>query len=533
MTAPSTVPEAGRSRWRDVLAGGTVALVLIPQSMACAELAGLPAHRGLLAGALPPLVASLLTSSPYLQTGPVAVTSLLTFGALSSMAVPGSDEYVVLACLLALVVGVVRLALGLLKAGSITYLMSQPVLRGFTAAAALVIVAGQVPPLLGLDAGGRGAVEGAARALSSPGRWDAGALTLGLLTLGVILGGQRFLPRFPAVLLAVVGGTLLSAGYGWGGPRVGSAEVEFLFSLDLPWSRLPSLFVSGALIAFVGFAEVASVAQYYAEQHRVPWDPDREFLSQGAANLASGLSGGFPVGGSLSRTSLAVLADARTRLAGGVAGATVLLFLPFAGLLSSLPRGVLAAIIIASVLRLLRPGPLLYLWKVARLQAAVGVATAVLTLALAPHVEYAVMGGIALSLAVHLWREQKVKVTAREMDGVLVLKPMGVIWFGSAPLLRQALVGELARHRSVRNVLVDLSAVGRIDVSGALVLREVVLGGAAAGLDVSFCFIPPHAERILGSVCADIKRSQERTAAALLGGAAGAGPGAPGSAAGG
>ena len=140
-----------KRRWlADLLAGFSVALVLVPQSMAYAELAGMPPHHGLFAAALPPLLAAFFASSPYLQTGPVALTSLLSFAALSSISVPGTAEYVGLAALLALVVGVVRVGIGVMNGGAISYLMSQPVLRGFTAAAALLILSSQLPKVFGV-----------------------------------------------------------------------------------------------------------------------------------------------------------------------------------------------------------------------------------------------------------------------------------------------------------------------------------------------------------------------------------------------
>jgi len=139
----------------DVVAGLSVALVLVPQSMAYAELAGLPAHYGLYAAAFPPIAASFFASSPYLQTGPVALTSLLT------LAVPGSERFVALAALLALVVGVVRILVGLLREGRISYLMSPPVLQGFTMAAAVLIMASQLPAAMGISPPVSGVIQGA------------------------------------------------------------------------------------------------------------------------------------------------------------------------------------------------------------------------------------------------------------------------------------------------------------------------------------------------------------------------------------
>ena len=157
----------------DVLAGLTVALVLVPQALAYAELAGMPPERGLYAAAIPLIVAAPLACSPYLQTGPVAVTCLLTFGALSGMAVPGSDEYVALGLALALVVGVARVAIGLLNAGVIAYLMSQPMLIGFIPAAAVLIVCSQLPNVLGAAPPPGDLLYQAAWSLAHPGAWSS------------------------------------------------------------------------------------------------------------------------------------------------------------------------------------------------------------------------------------------------------------------------------------------------------------------------------------------------------------------------
>ena len=145
--------EARRFSFHDVIAGVSVALLLIPQSMAYAELAGLPPHVGLYAGALPPVAAALVASSPYLQTGPVALTALLTLGALMPLAELRSAEYVALAILLALVVGVTRVLVGVFRAGGVAYLMSQPVLMGFTSGAAVLILSSQLPGALGVTGG--------------------------------------------------------------------------------------------------------------------------------------------------------------------------------------------------------------------------------------------------------------------------------------------------------------------------------------------------------------------------------------------
>lgn len=495
--------EAIAHRGADLLAGVSVALVLVPQSLAYAELAGMPPARGLLAAALPPIFAALFASSPYLQTGPTALTSLLSFGALASLATPGSDRYVALAGLLALAVGATRLALGMMRGGRLSYLISQPALQGFTVAAALLIVSSQLPAALGVSLAGHGVIEHAARAVRSVDRWQPAAIGLTAFTLLAVLGARKLHPLFPGVLVAVVIGVVYGSTSGHGGEAIGPIpSVLFApFPSALPWGDLPRIAVSGAIIGLVGFAEVASISQTLSERTRRPWDPDRELRSQGVANLVAGLVGAFPVGGSFARSAISHLAGAKSRWSGAFAGLAVLLFVPFASVLAPLPKAVLSGIVIASVLGLLWPARLVRMFRDSPLQGSVGVLTFVLTLSLAPHIEYAVLGGVVLAMAVHVYREQRVDLRARFEGGVLHLQPMGVVWFGSAPLLREQLVRVLSGHDDVSEVRVDLSAVGRIDLSGALALCDVHDIAREAGLAVRFDRIPPHAQRIMRRVC--------------------------------
>ena len=192
------------------MAGLSVALVLIPQSMAYAELAGLPSHIGLFASALPPIFAAFAASSPYLQTGPVALTSLLTFGALAGLAEVGTANYVALAALLALLVGVTRLVLGFLRLGVVTYLMRDPVVTGFTSAAAILILASQLPKAFGVVAPEGGVLWRAGWSLGHPDRWEAAALAIAVVTALLVLAGRRVIHRlFPGALVAVGGGILV------------------------------------------------------------------------------------------------------------------------------------------------------------------------------------------------------------------------------------------------------------------------------------------------------------------------------------
>ncbi|MGE4566029.1 MAG: SulP family inorganic anion transporter, partial [Acidimicrobiales bacterium] len=205
----------------DLVAGLSVVLVLIPQSMAYAELAGLPSQLGLFASALPLIAASLFASSPYLQTGPVAMTCLLTFGALSGLATPGSAEYIRLATLLALVVGVTRLIFGLLKLGRITYLMTDQVVTGFTSGATILIISSQLPKAFAAAPPTGGVLRQAGWSLLHPAQWELQALAVAVVTAALVLGGRRLHRLFPGALIAVLGGVVWSELFGYSGPVVG------------------------------------------------------------------------------------------------------------------------------------------------------------------------------------------------------------------------------------------------------------------------------------------------------------------------
>ena len=486
---------------RDVAAGIGVALVLIPQAIAYAELAGLPSRHGLFAAAVAPIAAAFFASSPYLQTGPVALTALLTFAALVPIAAPGSMEYVKLAALLALVVGVARVLVGALKTGWISYMMSRPMLEGFTSGAALLIIGSQLPGVAGVEIPNEGVLQGAFTMLAHPGSWEPAALVLGAMTVVLIFGGRRIHPLVPGVLIATVVGLTFSVVTGYTGPTVGDVRVGFpLPDVDLPWRSLRVLILPGFVIALVGFAEAASISRVYATKERMSWNPDREFLSQGAANVAAGLFAGFPVGGSFSRTSLNYLSGARSKWSGAVTGLGVLLFLPFAQVLSPLPNAILSAIVIAAVAPLVHLRLLASLWKMSWPQAAVGWITFVLTLWLAPHIEQAVVLGILASVAVHIWRELRPGVESWTDAQGVHLKPQGVLWFGSAAYLEQVASERLSEAIEADRLILHLEGLGRIDVTGALALKEIIEEAKRGGSTVELVGVPEHAERILQGV---------------------------------
>ncbi|MDH3299698.1 MAG: SulP family inorganic anion transporter [Acidimicrobiia bacterium] len=441
-----------RPQFADALAGFSVALLLIPQSLAYAQIAGMPPVTGLFASALPLIVFAPFASSPYLQTGPVTLTSLLTFATLHGAGfVSGNPDYIAMGGLLAVLVGVFRLVLGLLRAGWVAYLIVQPVLLGFTSAAAMLILFSQLPTALGNSrrVPGTSTLGDAVWSVSHPGTWHPSAVFLSIATVVVMIGGRRIHQLFPGVALAVVIGLVYSAvvpdpGLIVGDPT-GLPEGFPSLSLDLPWGSIGTLWVGALIIALVGFAEPAAIARVFAAEDKTTWDANRELVSQGLANITAGFSGAFPVGGSFSRSSVNRMSGARTRWSGGATGLVVVAFLPFAAVLDPLPQAVLGAVVIAAVLGLLNLRGLFGLHRKSPTDAALGWSTWGATLLLAPNVQWGVLIGLAATVAAQLVRPVRVgrrihrsEPPMRSGEERIVVD--GLLWLGSH--------GRFERHMS-------------------------------------------------------------------------------------
>jgi len=493
----------------DLIAGVSVAFILIPQSLAYAELAGLPAHYGLYAGSLPLIAAAVFASSNYLQTGPVALTALLTFGALSTLAPPFSAEYIGLAALLALIVGVLRVGLGLGRAGGIAFLLSQPVLRGFVLGAAFLIFSSQLPAVTGITGvEGDGVMSRALWTITHVSAWEPTALVLSAGTIALIFGARRIHALFPGVLVAVIAAAVFSAMTGYDGPVVGKIEggLPLVSVAALPWDRLPALLVGGVVIALIGFAEPVSLARHFADLEGEEWNPHREFVSQGAANIAAGLVGSFPVGGSFSRTSINHLAGAQTRWAGAITGLAVIAFLPFAFLVAPLPKAVLGATIVAGVIKLMRLQPLIQTVRLSKLEGSLAGLTAVLTIACAPHLEYGVIAGVLLSLVIQVVRGRTLRMRpefVQEHDGELVrCRPRGALWFGSVEHVQDCF-GKALRTTEASRYEIVCDELTYTDLSGAITLLGLVGQGEVRGVSVEIREASPKLEALLDVIRED------------------------------
>lgn len=476
-----------------------MALLAIPQSLAYAELAGMPPQYGLFASALPPVAAALFVSSKYLQTGAVALTALLTFGALSTLAAPGSPEYIGLAALLALMVGFFRTILGLVRVGEVAYLLSEPVLTGFTTGAAVLIIASQTPRVLGASSQDGGVLTDAFNAIVNVGEWRWSAVAFAASTAFVVLAGRRLSRLFPGVLVAVVVAVIVSSVIGYDGSTIGLLEGGFVsLGLDFPWASTWTLLIPAFAIGLVGFAEPSSIARTFAAEERLPWDANREMISQGVANIVSGISGAFPVGGSFARSALSRAAGATSAWAGAIAGLVVLLAIPLTPQLEDLPTAVLGAIIIVSVAKLLKFRDLAAIAPLSPAQAIVGIGTFIATLVAAPRIERAVLVGIGLSLAVHLYREMSVSASSTLHERTLTVAPNGVLWFATVPQVDRLIRNHLNENPDIDHVIVDLAGVGRLDFTGAAALGRIVDELIARGISVHTKNVRPGASRAAG-----------------------------------
>jgi len=391
----------------DLLAGISVALLALPQGLAYSELAGMPAKYGLYAAALPSLLAALFASSPYLQTGPVALTALLSFGALQGLADPETTEYIELAALLALMVGVIRLALGILKFGKIANLLTDAVVLGFTNGAAILIIFSQLPKTLGVQGLSGGVLASGWNSLVNPDQWEVGSLVFSIATIAVIFGGRLIHRLFPGVLIAVVFGIIISHMVGYTGQVVGDLKGGFLtLKFDYDWGSIYELLLPSAIIAIVGFAEPASIARTFAKEDGTKWNPNKELVSQGVANLAAAVSNAFPVGGSFGRSALNKFAGATSPWAGAITGAFVLASLPFTPALEQLPSAILGATVIGAVIKLVKPLEIQRLLTDNLTQGLIAVGTLVATLLTAPRIDRGIVIGLLLALLDYLWRKR-------------------------------------------------------------------------------------------------------------------------------
>lgn len=519
----------------DLVAAVIVTIMLIPQSLAYAMLAGLPPETGLYASILPILAYAVFGTSRALAVGPVAVVSLMTAASLGRVAEAGTAGYAQAALVLALLSGGILLAMGLFRMGFIANFLSHPVIAGFITASGVLIAASQLGAILGIKVQGQTLPELAIALWQGRGAVDPVTLAIGAGAAGFLFWVRRGMkpalrrmgvsPRLADLLTkagpvaAVVVTTALTWGLALKVAVVGEVPQSLPpltlppFDLDL-WKRL---FLPALMISVVGFVESVSVAQTLAARKRQRIAPNQELIGLGAANLLAAFSGGFPVTGGFARSVVNADAGAETPAAGaftalGLALAAVAL----TPLIFFLPKATLAATIIVAVLGLVDFGILSRTWAYSRADFAAVAVTILVTLGLG--VERGVASGVLLSLLMFLYRTSRPHVAEVGLvpgsqhfrnvlrhqvvtrPNLLTLRIDGSLWFANARFLEDLILARVTDAPGLTDVVLMCSAVDEIDMSALESLEAITHRLKDMGLRL-------HLSEVKGPVMDRLRRS--------------------------
>ncbi len=522
----------------DVIVALIVTMMLIPQSLAYALLAGLPAEVGLYASIAPLILYAVLGTSRTLAVGPVAVASLMTAAAVGTVASQGTPEYLGAAIALAMVSGLMLVAMGLLRLGFLANFLSHPVISGFITASGIQIAASQLGPVLGISAGGHNLLDVLSALAANIGQTNLPTAMIGVASLVFLFWVRTNLKPLlrrwglgerPADILAKAGPAAaivaaIAAVWGLGladrGVSIVGEVPEGLPAVSLPafdfglWSKI---LVPALLISIVGYVESISVALTLAAKRRQRVDPDQELIALGASNIGAAVSGGFPVTGGFARSVVNFEAGAETPAAGaftavGIALATMFL----TPLLFFLPNATLAATIIVAVLSLVDLGALKRTFKFSKADFAAMLATILVTLA--SGVEAGLIAGVALSILLHLYSTSRPHVAVvGQIPGtvhfrnvarhdvvtdpaILSLRVDESLYFPNARFIEDLVNDSVAANPEARHLILECAAVNTIDAS-ALESLEAINHRLKDG-GVTF-----HLSEVKGPVMDRLKRS--------------------------
>ena len=522
----------------DLLAGLIVTVMVIPQSLAYALLAGLPAVVGLYASILPAVLYALLGTSRTLAVGPVAIIALMTGAALSGVATPGTPEYLQAALVLSLLSGLMLVAIGLARLGFFTNFLSHPVIAGFLSASGLLIAASQAAHLLGIEANGYTVIALLGSLASSLDAVHWPTLALGGGALLFLLASRRHgkalfrrlgLADPIAALLSRSGpvlAVLVTTWLSWhfalaeAGVAVVGAIPGGLPPLTLPGfdaSLWRALLIPALLISVVGFVESISMAQMLAARRRQRISPNQELIGLGGANLAAAFTAGMPVTGGLSRTVVSDEAGAQTPMAGLFTALGIgLVTLAFTPLLYHLPIATLAATITVAVLTLVDIPMIRQTWRYSRADFSAMAVTILLTLV--EGVEAGIIGGVALSVGLFLYRTSRPhsaivgripatehfrSVTRHEvqtLSHVAFLRIDESLYFANARYLEDTVHALVVRRPGLEHVVLICSAVNLIDASALESLDAINARLKESGVTL-------HLAEVKGPVMDRLKRS--------------------------
>jgi sulfate permease, SulP family len=508
----------------EMSAGVTVGLLMIPQCVAYAAVAGMPLVTGIYAALLPALVATLWGASQRISVGPTALTALMVMSALVGLAQPGSAEWVNLAVWLAILSGLAQLILGFARFGWALNVISAPVLMGFTQAAALLILSSQLPALLGF----KGNFAAFAShiwtqiAHSQLPIFHTGAVYFGIGSLVFLVAAKRWAPRLPAVVIVMVATAWLS--YATGFEQTGGAVVGAL-PAGLPSLYMPTLLSFDAfsqmllpvlVITLVSFIETASSAKNDNLQRSKLWDQDQDLIGQGMAKIVSGFSGAFPTSSSFSRSALNLYAGAQTGWANIVGVLIVLIALLFlTPLMHYIPQALLSAVVVAAIASLLVPKEFFSLWRVSKMETASAVITFVATILTAPRLYGGILTGVLMSLGYFLYLRLHPRIieVGLHSDGSLrdrhlwhlpelgyqiyALRMDAELDFASSSAFERAIVQHLANHPYTQHVCMFALPINSIDATGVATFGQIRRSLQSRGITLHISGIKLPVERVL------------------------------------
>lgn len=500
-----------KSLLQDLGAGIALSLLAIPQSLAYAQLAGVPTYYGLYAAFIPSIVAVLFGSSALLSTGPVAMTSLLTAASVGHIATPGTAEFVSYVTLLALLSGLFQIGLGLARAGVLLNLLSHPVLMGFINAAALIIALSQLPALSGILVPQTDHfLVDIWHVLARMDRLHGMSVAFGLLAMALLYLFRRFAPRLPGVLIMVMALTVLSYATDFaehGGSVVGEIPAG-MPSMSVPamsWRATIALLPAAFVIALISFMEAMSSSKVIAIKTRSRWDENQELIGQGLAKVAAAFCHSMPVSGSFSRSALNLASHAKTGFSALFAAAFVLLtLLYFTPLLYHLPKPALAAMIILAVANLIDLSALRHAWQAGRDDGIAAALSFFATLAFAPNIQNGILTGILFSLGAFIYRRMSPRIVPLGIhrDGALRdamhhgLPPLhekvaamrfdATLFFANVSFFEDAILKLERENPQLEYILVVASGINHIDASAVEMLRGLVRRLGECGITLVF-----------------------------------------------
>ncbi len=495
---------------RDLIAGLVLVTLLVPQGMAYAELAGLPAITGLYTTVVCLVAYALVGPSPILVLGPDSAFGPMIAATILPLAAGSEDQAIALAGMLALIVGVVTLGAGLLRLGFVADLLSNPVRTGYLAGLAVVILVGQLPALFGFSTDASGLIGEAAAFVNGLGMTNLWALGIGVLSLAIILGLKRLSPRVPGIFVAVVVAIVLSlvlnlATHGVTVIGVLPQGLPVPSLPAVPLADIPLLIASAVGISLVAIGDTISVSGGFAARAGYEVDGNQELAGIGTANLAAGLFSGFPVSTSGSRTAVAFQSGAKSQLTGLVAATLVIAMLLIApGLLQAMPTPVLASVVIAASISLFDLTEFRRLYRIRRTELALAIACALavmfvgvlegIVIAVVLSVIYifkrawspysAVLGKTPTVPGYHDLRRYP---DATPIPDLLIVRWSAPLFFANANQFRN-LIRELvkAAEPAPRWVLVAAEPITDIDTTAGAMLADLDLELNAAGIHLAF-----------------------------------------------